>query len=149
MGTDIKERKPGKHKNNLMRVNTVLACNHFCLFWTLKTDPAQDAIQIPDSHNDLNQEDVTALGHHGPQVCAVGDHLPHHEPSNCAVSDLSLLCNLPVCAVADHVLPESKEEQVEKPLEPTQQELVVIASEGAGFSNTVDDGQFFRTRAGL
>ena len=44
------------------------------------------------------------------------------------------------------MLLESKKEQVEKPPEPTQQELVVIASEEAGFSKTVDVGQFIRTR---
>ena len=36
---------------------------------------------------------------------------------------------------------------MEAPLEPTQEELVVIASEEAGFSNTVDVGRFVRTRA--
>ena len=41
-------------------------------------------------------------------------------------------CNPPVCAVGDHVLLESKTEQVTKPPEPAQQELVVQASEQAG-----------------
>ena len=36
------------------------------------------------------------------------------------------------------MLPESKKEQVKEPPEPTQQELVVKASEEAGFSNTLD-----------
>ena len=57
-------------------------------------------------------------------------------------------CSLPVCAMGDQVLPESKKEQVKTPLEPTQQELVdVIASEEAGFSETVDVGEFVRRRA--
>ena len=34
-----------------------------------------------------------------------------------------------------------------KPLEPAQQELLVMASEEVGFSHPVDVGQFFRTRA--
>ena len=46
--------------------------------------------------------------------------------------------NPPVCAVGDHVLLESKEEQVKERPEPTQQELVVEASQEAGCSNTVD-----------
>ena len=33
-----------------------------------------------------------------------------------------------------------------KTLEPMPQELVVKASKEAGFSNTVDAGQFFKTR---
>ena len=37
-------------------------------------------------------------------------------------------------------------EQAKQPPEPTQQELVVIASEEAGFSKTVDVCQLFRTR---
>ena len=45
------------------------------------------------------------------------------------------------------MLLETRKEHVETLLEPTQQELVVLASEEAGFSNTVDVGQFFRTRA--
>ena len=39
-----------------------------------------------------------------------------------------------VCTVVDHVLLESREEQVKEPPEPTQQELVVQASEEAGFA---------------
>ena len=31
-------------------------------------------VSFPISHNDLNQEDVTALAHHRPQVCAVDEH---------------------------------------------------------------------------
>ena len=64
------------------------------------------------SIQELNQGEVTALAHHEPQVCAMGDHL----------------------------LPESKTEQVEEPPEPTERELIVKAS------NTIDIGQFFRTR---
>ena len=36
------------------------------------------------------------------------------------------------------MLLESEKEQVKEPLEPTQQELVVKASQGAGFSETID-----------
>ena len=43
--------------------------------------------------------------------------------------------------VGDHVLLESKREQVNKPLEPTQQELVDKASHEEGFSETFDVGQ--------
>ena len=60
------------------------------------------------------------------------EQLRHHEQS--------------IRAVGDHVLLESKKEQVKEPHETTQQELVVKASEEAGFSNTVDVGQLFRTR---
>ena len=48
-----------------------------------------------------------------------------------------------VCAVGDHVLLESKKEDVKNTLGPTQQELVVKASKEAGFSGTIGDGQFF------
>ena len=66
-----------------------------------------------------------------------------------AVSDHLLRCNLLVCAAGDHVLLETKKEQVENTTsEPTQQELVVLASEEAEFSKTMDFGQFFKATAG-
>ena len=52
-------------------------------------------------------------------------------------------CSSTVCAVGDHVLLESKKEDVKNTLGPTQQELVVKASKEAGFSGTIGDGQFF------
>ena len=104
-------------------------------------------LQLPIFHNDLNREEVTGSAEHRPPNCAVDDHLRHHEQSICAVGDHILRCNPRVCAVGDRVLPESKKEQVEKPPEPTQQELVVTASEQAVFSKTVYVGQFFKTMA--
>ena len=71
----------------------------------------------------------------------------HREQSIRAVGDHFLCLNLLVYAVGDCVLPESKKEQVEKQPEPTQQEIVVIASEETGFSKTVNVCQFFRTIA--
>ena len=50
------------------------------------------------------------------------------------------------CAVGDHVLQESKKEQVEKPPEQTQQDFVVKSFEEAAYSKTVDVVQIFRTR---
>ena len=90
-------------------------------------------VQLPLSHNDWNS-------HHKPQACAVEDHLLHHEHSICAVSDPLPRLQF---AMGGHVLPESKEEQVKQPPEPTQRELVVIAFEEEGFSKSVDVGQLF------
>ena len=45
-----------------------------------------------------------------------------------------------------HVLTELTKEQEKEPLQPTQQELMVKASQEAGFSKTIDICQFFRTR---
>ena len=101
-------------------------------------------VQPSVSHDDLNQEEVTASVHHKPQVCAVDDP---HEQSNCAVSDHLLRCNPQTYAVSDHVLPESKTEKVKEPPEPTQQQPVVKASQEAGFPKTMNVGQVFRTRA--
>ena len=63
------------------------------------------------------------------------------------MSDRLLNCNpAGLCVVGHYLLPESKKEQVKEPLEPTQQELVVKASQEAGFSKTlVVVDQFFRT----
>ena len=83
---------------------------------------------------DLNQQEVAALVDHRPQVCAADELLPHHEQSIRSVGDQLPYCNPPVCPVGDHVLPESKKEQVREPPEPTQEELVVKVSEEAGFS---------------
>ena len=90
-------------------------------------------------------EEVTALAHQR-QVCAVDEHVPRHEQSTRAVGDHLLHCKIPECAVDDHVLLESKIEQVKEPPQPTQPELIVKASQEAGFSRTTDLGQFFRTR---
>ena len=54
-------------------------------------------------------------------------HLVHREHSVCAACDHLHRCNPLVCAVDGHVLRESKTEQVAKPREPTQQELVLSA----------------------
>ena len=45
-----------------------------------------------------------------------------------------------------HVLTELKKEQEKEPLQPTQQELMVKASQEAEFSKTTDVGHFFKTR---
>ena len=60
------------------------------------------------------------------------NNCPVHEQSIRAVGDLVLRCNTPVCAVGNLVLHE-----------PTQQN----ASGEAVYTNTVDIGQFLRTRA--
>ena len=65
-------------------------------------------------------------------ISAVGDHLPHHKP--------------PFRAVVDHVLPESRKEQVKETLEPTQHELLSRTSQEAGFSKTIGLGQSSRAR---
>ena len=78
-------------------------------------------VQIRTSIQELSQEDITALVHHRPLVCAVEE--AHHEQSIRALGHL-LCCNLPVCAVGDHVPLEPKKEQVKETLELTQQELV-------------------------
>ena len=70
----------------------------------------------------------------------------HHEQSIRAVGDHQLHCNPQVRVGGHHVLLEPKKEKVKTSPEPTQQELVVIASEDARLSNTVDVGQVFRTR---
>ena len=44
------------------------------------------------------------------------------------------------------MLLESTKEQVKEPPEPTQQQLVVRASQESGFPETAGLGQFFRTR---
>ena len=69
----------------------------------------------------------------------------HREQSIHAVGDHFLYLNLLVCAVGDCVLPESKKEEVGKQPEPTQPEIVVVASEETGFSKTVNACQFLRT----
>ena len=92
------------------------------IMWILNKMP----VQIQTFNLELNQEEVTALAHHRQQVCAVGDQL------------LCCSCTPPDCAVGDHMLPESKKDQVKKPPEPTQPELFVNAHQEAGL--------FFRTR---
>ena len=72
-------------------------------------------VQLPLSHNDLKPEEATRLVHRRPQGCAVDEHLHHHEQSIRAGGDHLLLCNLPVRALGDHVLPESKKEHVKEP----------------------------------
>ena len=49
------------------------------------------SVRIQASTLDLNREEVTALAHHRPQDCAVGEHLPRHEQSIRAVGDPALL----------------------------------------------------------
>ena len=103
-------------------------------------------VQIQTSTLVLNKEDVTAQAHHRPQVWVVDAHLPSMNSRFVQLGDHWLHCNPTVCALGDHVLSESKNEQVKAPLEPTKQELVEKASQEAGLSNTVVVGQFFRTR---
>ena len=99
-------------QNKLMLLNTVSECNQLSLSFAMnKWIMHKMAVPVPTSHNDLNQEEVTAPGHHRPQVCAVEDHLLHHEQSICAGQLVTWLTE---------VLCESKKEQVEKPPEPTQ-----------------------------
>ena len=74
-------------------------------------------VQLSVPHNVLSQE-----AHERQQVCAVEGNLLHHEHS--------------ICAVGDRVFPASKNKQVGKPPQHTQQELVVILSERSGFLNT-------------
>ena len=61
-------------------------------------------VRIDTSILDLHQEEVAALAHHKPELCALGDHPHHHKP--------------PVCFVGDHVLLESKKELIKETLEP-------------------------------
>ena len=49
----------------------------------------------------------------------------------------------------DHVLLESRKEQVQEPPEPTQRKLLMRTSQEARLSKTVDVGQFFRTSSML
>ena len=56
-------------------------------------------VQIRTSTLALNQEEVTAIAYHKPQVCAVDEHLPHHEQSIRAVGDHLPYCNQLVYAV--------------------------------------------------
>ena len=81
-----------------MLVNVMLACTiKLCLsLATEKWIQNKMPVQIDTAILELNQEEVTALAHHKPKVCAVGDHSRHHKP--------------PVCFVGDHVLLESKKE---------------------------------------
>ena len=72
----------------------------------------------------MNQEEVTVLPHHRPQGCAVDEHVPHHERSVRAVGDPLLCCKPPVCAVGDHVFPETKKEKVKKHLNPHSKNLM-------------------------
>ena len=61
----------------------MLACNQLCLFFAVKKWIRHKLpVQLPVPHNDLNQEEISALA----QVCAAEDHLPHHEHSMCAVA---------------------------------------------------------------
>ena len=83
----------------------------------------------PPSSSRIRKKSAPANERH---VCAVGEHLLHLEP--------------PVCAVGDHSLLDSKKEHVKEPLQTTQHELTVNASEQAGFLNTIDIGQCFRRR---
>ena len=56
-------------------------------------------VQIRTSALELNQEEVTAIARHKPQVCAVEEHLLHHEQSIRAVGDHLQYCNQQVYAV--------------------------------------------------
>ena len=133
--------------NHRMLVNMVLACNPLSLFFAVnKCIQNKMSVWIQTSTLGLHQEEVTAVAHHRPHACAVDEHKLHRELSIRAADDQLLFCNPPVCAVGDHVLLESKKAQVKEPLEPAQQELVVKACQEAGFSETVDVVQLFRTR---
>ena len=121
-----------------MLVNMILECNQLFRIQNKKS------VKIQTSYLELTLEEVTALAHHRPQVCAAQDHLLSHEQSSRAVGDHLLRCNPPIGAVCDHVLPESNTDPVEELPDTTQQELAVTASEEAG-SEKMDVGQFFRT----
>ena len=73
-----------------MLVKIVLACNQLRIFvemknWIQKKMPDQ----LPISHLELHKEEVTAVAHHKPQVCAADDRLPKHEQSIRATGDQS------------------------------------------------------------
>ena len=77
-------------------------------------------VQIQTFTLELNQEEVTPLAHHRPQVCPADEHLLHHEHSIRAEGDRLLHCDPPVCAVSDHALPDPGKGQENEPIEPTQ-----------------------------
>ena len=77
-----KGRGAGTHfenesENHLMLVNLVLACNPLGLFFSMWKKRIQNKmpVRIATSILKLNQQKVTVLVHHEPQVCAVGDPL--------------------------------------------------------------------------
>ena len=76
------------------------------------------SVQIQASILDLNQEEFIAL--------------LHSEQS--------------IRAVDDHVLCESKKEHVKEPFVTSKQSLEVKAFEEVILLNSIDNGQFFRTR---
>ena len=82
----IDERKKGggvgtyfrnEAENEFMLVNMISACNQllFFLFCSAVRIRNKMPVQIRTSTLELNQAQVTALAHHKPQVCAVGDRL--------------------------------------------------------------------------
>ena len=65
-----------------MLVNMIKACNKLCLLCEVKTwIQNKMPVQIDTTIAELSQEEVTALTHHKPQVCALCDHLNHHGQS--------------------------------------------------------------------
>ena len=105
------------------------------------------SVRIQASSLDLNQEEVTAMAHHRPHVCAVDEHLPN---MNSRFVQCMTVCSAAICLfvpwVATYARLEPQKEQVKQPPEPTQQELAVKASQQPGFRSTVDVGRFFKTR---
>ena len=58
-------------QNHLMLGIMILACSELCLFFAVKIGyRTRCQLKIETSILEMNQEDVTALAHHEPQVCA-------------------------------------------------------------------------------
>ena len=81
-------------------------------------------VQTRTSILEVNPEEVTALAHHKPQVRA--------GVTICSTTRCQF------CAVGDHVLLESRENQVKKMLETTQRELLVRTSPDQDCQNQFD-----------
>ena len=79
------------------------------------------SVEIETSSLELNQDEVTAMADHRPEV---DEQLPHHERPIRAVGDHLLCCNPVVCAVGDHVLPESKKNKWKNRLKPRSKNLL-------------------------
>ena len=75
-------------EKHLMLVMMILACNHLFFFAVKAWIQNKMPVQIHTSILVLNQEEVTALTHQGPPVCAVGDQF--EEPPQPTQQELTL-----------------------------------------------------------
>ena len=100
---------------------------------------------VPKMMERRNTRCFTAWAHHRPPFCEVDEHFPDNEHPIRAGGDKWHYCNPAVYACVTTSFLSQRKNKVKQTHEPTQQELVVKSCHEAGFSKTVDVGQFLRT----